>query len=59
MGTEAGEKVKPLIEGSEEKITPTICFAEVYEKALKVEGEEIAGRRIFVKEKALWLSWTN
>ncbi|MGA2386092.1 MAG: type II toxin-antitoxin system VapC family toxin [Candidatus Bathyarchaeia archaeon] len=53
MGTEAGEKAKPLIESSEEKITPTICLAEVYEKTLKVEGKEHAEKqRTFIKEKS-------
>ena len=53
MGTEAGEKSKPLIESSEEKITPTICLAEVYAKTLKTEGQELAEKqRAFIKEKS-------
>ena len=53
MGTEAGEKAKPLIEGSEEKITSTICLAEVYAKTLGVESKELAEKqRAFIKEKA-------
>jgi len=53
MGTKAGEKVKDLIENSEEKITPSICLAEVYAKALKVESQEIAEKqKIFMKEKS-------
>lgn len=53
MGTEAGRKVKPIIEGLDEKITPTICLAEVYAKTLKVEGEELAERqRRFIKERS-------
>ena len=53
MGTEAGEKAKHLIESSEEKITPTICLAEVYEKTLKVQGIELAEKqRTFIKEKS-------
>jgi predicted nucleic acid-binding protein len=53
MGTKAGEKVKPIIEGMEEKITPTICLAEVYAKTLKVENQELAEKqRIFIKEKS-------
>jgi len=53
MGTEAGEKAKPIIESSEEKITPTICVAEIYEKTLKVDGEELAEKqRAFIKEKS-------
>ena len=41
MGTKAGEKVKAIIENSDEKITPTICLAEVYAKTLKVENQEL------------------
>lgn len=53
MGTEAGQKVKPLIENVEEKITPTICLAEIYAKALKVESRELSEkRRIFIKERS-------
>ena len=53
MGTKAGEKVKPIIEGLEEKLTPMICFAEVYAKTLKVEGEEQAEKqRQFIKESS-------
>ena len=52
MGTKAGEKVKPIIEGLEEKITPTICLAEVYAKTAKVENEELAEKqRAFIKER--------
>jgi len=51
MGTTAGEKVKPIIEGPEMKITPTICIAEVYAKTLKAESEELAQKQItFMKE---------
>ena len=53
MGTEAGEKAKPIIESSEEKITPTICLAEVYVKTLKAESLELAEKqRAFIKEKS-------
>ena len=53
MGTEAGEKAKPIIENSEEKITPTICLAEVYAKTLKIENQELAEKqRAFIKEKS-------
>ncbi|HTY74899.1 MAG TPA: hypothetical protein VMD05_04955 [Candidatus Nanoarchaeia archaeon] len=37
MGTEESGKAKAIIESQEEKITPTICVAEVYAKTLKVE----------------------
>ena len=53
MGTKAGEKAKPIIEGLEEKITPTICLAEVYAKTIKVESEELAEKqRTFIKERS-------
>jgi len=53
MGTEAGRRVKSIVEGLEEKITPTICLAEVYAKTLKVEGEEMAeAQRVFIKERS-------
>jgi len=54
MGTEAGARIRVLIENSEEKITPTICLAEIYSKALKVENRELAeARRIFIKERSV------
>ncbi len=53
MGSKAGEKVKPIIEGLEEKLTPTICLAELYAKTLKVENKELAEKqRTFVKERS-------
>lgn len=53
MGTADGENAKTLIDCSEEKITPTICLAEVYSKTLKVEGKETAEKqRIFIKERS-------
>ncbi|MBS7621502.1 type II toxin-antitoxin system VapC family toxin [Candidatus Bathyarchaeota archaeon] len=53
MGTKAGEKAKPIIEGLEEKITPTICLAEVYAKTTKAESPELAEKqRTFIKEKS-------
>jgi predicted nucleic acid-binding protein len=53
MGTTEGENAKTIIDGSEEKITPTICLAEIYGKTLKVEGEETAEKqRIFIKERS-------
>ena len=54
MGTKVGEKTKPIIESSEEKITPTVCLAEVYAKTLKVENQELAEKqRAFIKEKSV------
>jgi len=53
MGTKAGKKVKPIIEGLEEKITPTICLAEIYAKTIRVENEELAEKqRVFIKESS-------
>lgn len=53
MGTNAGENAKTILENSEEKITPTICLAEVYAKALKVENQETAEKyKTFIKEKS-------
>jgi predicted nucleic acid-binding protein len=52
-GSRRGETVKSLIENSEEKITPTICLAEVYSKTLKVESQELAEKqKAFIKEKS-------
>ncbi len=54
MGTKNGEKVKPIIEGQDEKITPTICLAEIYSKTLRVENQELAEKqRSFIKEKSV------
>ncbi len=56
MGTTAGDEVKSIIENSEEKITPTICLAEVYAKTLKVESQEIAEKqKTFIKERSALL----
>lgn len=53
MGTKAGKTVKPIIEGLEEKITPTICLAETYAKTITVESKELAEKQIiFIKERS-------
>ena len=53
MGTKAGEKIKEIIENSEEKLTPTICLAEVYSKTLKVDNPELAEKqKSFIKERS-------
>jgi len=51
MGTVAGEKAKKVIDSStDEKLTPTICVAEIYAKVLRVEGLEKAElQRAFIK----------
>ncbi len=54
MGTKKGEQIKPLIESTDEKITPTICLAEVFGKTLRVENLELAEKqRSFIKEKSI------
>ncbi|MCX8183741.1 MAG: type II toxin-antitoxin system VapC family toxin [Crenarchaeota archaeon] len=56
MGTKEGEKAKTIIEGLDEKFTPTICLAEVYAKTIRVEGEEMAEKqRVFIKERSIIL----
>ncbi|MGB9915658.1 MAG: type II toxin-antitoxin system VapC family toxin [Candidatus Bathyarchaeales archaeon] len=53
MGTNKGAKIKHIIEGREEKITPTICLAEVYAKTLRVENPAQAEKqRAYIKEKS-------
>lgn len=53
MGTKAGKKIKEVIESSEEKITPTICIAEVYSKTLRVDGlEQAEKQKVFIKGKS-------
>ena len=53
MGTKSGQKVKSILENSEEKLTPTICLAEVYAKTVKVECRELAEKqKVFIKEKS-------
>ncbi|HML02297.1 MAG TPA: type II toxin-antitoxin system VapC family toxin [Candidatus Bathyarchaeia archaeon] len=53
MGTKVGERVKLIIEQTDEKITPTIALAEVYAKTLRTENQELAEKqRAFIKEKS-------
>jgi predicted nucleic acid-binding protein len=54
MGTEAGKKVKQIIDTeTDEKLTPSICLAEIYSKILKMEDEEKAElRRSFIKSRS-------
>jgi len=53
-GTEAGRKVKVIIDSeTDEKLTPSICLAEIYAKILKTEDEEKAElRRAFIKSRS-------
>ena len=54
MGTDAGEKARKIIDSSaDEKLTPTICVAEIYAKVLRVEGLERAElQRAFIKSRS-------
>jgi predicted nucleic acid-binding protein len=58
MGTAAGEKAKKIIDSSEdEKLTPTICMAEIYAKVLRSEGREKAEeQRAFIKFRSAVVS---
>jgi len=61
MGTVAGEKTKKIIDSTEdEKLTPTICVAEIYAKVLRVEGLERAElQRAFIKLRSAIVSLTE
>jgi len=61
MGTDAGEKARKIIDSSaDEKLTPTICVAEIYAKVLRVEGLERAElQRAFIKSRSALVSLTE
>jgi len=61
MGTPAGERAKEIIDSSaNEKLTPTICMAEIYAKALRVEGAEKAElQRAFIKSRSAMVPLTE
>ena len=61
MGTVAGEKVKGIIDSvADEKLTPTICVAEIYAKVLRVEGLEKAElQRTFIKSRSALIPLTE
>lgn len=61
MGTAAGEKAKKIIDSTEdEKLTPTICMAEIYAKILRSGGHEKAEtRRSFIKLRSAAVSLTE
>jgi predicted nucleic acid-binding protein len=61
MGTVAGEKAKKIIDSTAyEKLTPTICVAEIYAKVLRVEGPEKAElQRAFIKSRSALTSLTE
>jgi len=61
MGTEAGRRVKEIIDSeTDEKLTPSICLAEIYAKILKAEDEEKAElRRAFIKSRSALIPLTE
>jgi len=61
MGTAAGEKARKIIDSSEdEKLTPTICIAEICAKVLRTEGQEKAeAQRAFIKLRSAVVSLTE
>ena len=61
MGTAAGEKTKEIIDSSEnEKLTPTICMAEIYAKVLRTEGAEKAElQRAFIRLRSAMVPLTE
>jgi len=54
MGTEAGARVKEIVDSeADEKLTPSICLAEIYAKILRTEDEQKAElRRAFIKSRS-------
>jgi predicted nucleic acid-binding protein len=61
MGTQAGEEARKIIDTiTDEKLTPTICVAEIYSKILRVEGPETAElRRAFIKSRSAIITLTE
>jgi predicted nucleic acid-binding protein len=61
MGTEAGQKVRKIIDSeADEKLTPSICLAEIYAKILKTEDQEKAElRRTFIKSRSALVRLTE
>lgn len=61
MGTEAGAKVKEIVDSeTDEKLTPSICLAEIYAKILRTEDEQKAElRRAFIKSRSALIPLTE
>lgn len=61
MGTESGKKVKEIIDSeADEKLTPSICLAEIYSKILRTEDEKKAElRRAFIKSRSALIPLTE
>lgn len=61
MGTEAGKRVNTIVESeADEKLTPSICMAEIYAKVLKTEDQDKAElRRAFIKSRSALVALTE
>jgi len=61
MGTEAGARVKRIVDSeTDEKLTPSICLAEIYAKILRTEDEHKAElRRAFIKSRSALIPLTE
>jgi len=61
MGTETGRKVRSIIDSeADEKLTPSICLAEIYAKILRTEDEQKAElRRAFIKSRSALVALTE
>ena len=61
MGTEAGARVKEIVDSeTDEKLTPSICLAEIYAKILGTEDEQKAElRRAFIKSRSALIPLTE
>jgi predicted nucleic acid-binding protein len=61
MGTEAGARVKAIVDSeADEKLTPSICLAEIYAKILRTEDEQKAElRRAFIKSRSALIPLTE
>ena len=61
MGTEAGARVKEIVDSeADEKLTPSICLAEIYAKILRTEDEQKAElRRAFIKSRSALIPLTE
>lgn len=61
MGTEMGKRVKEIVDSeADEKLTPSICLAEIYAKILRTEDAEKAElRREFIKSRSALIPLTE
>ena len=61
MGTDAGKKVKAIVDSeADEKLTPSICLAEIYAEVLRTEDQEKAElRRAFIKSRSALVALTE